>query len=327
MFVTKRLLVAMCLPFVLMNQVSAEEEVLKHEKAFEKKEGMEFIEKKSEGWFFYKDLPPEVKERIRKEALKEMKQDEPPVGSTKWLEKNLPDFRARAQDNASEANIKAYLLMERLATEKAKRYALMTQKVVQDNPYLNFRTFAPGTIRGDQAARFQTVIETEKLAKKISQRVATWFFFNGGDRVAAEQAMELNKFKYASGMESLNVSLNGEPLEVNGFEKFEKDNGISREFKLQTTPALILFDSKTGEYVPFIFGTATKKEMLDRLIAIAHQQEWITEEEYQSTKVMKKKPIEKLLDANLAELNELSKDPEGFVNRLEEIMGVAENEK
>lgn len=294
----------------------------KDPKAYEKKQGMDFIKGKDEGWFFYKDLPPEVKKRIEAKIKKEMMEKEPPVGSSKWLQKELPNLRGQAIDNPTPANVKAYLLMERLTYAKSKRYAEATKKVVLDNPYLNYRTYAPGTIKGSRAAYSKAEFNSEKLGKKLSKRIGLWFFFNGGDAVAEEHARSLNRLRSWTGIEILNVSMNGERLDVPGFEKFEKDNGISKELKVKTTPTVFIFDSQSKEFTLLQIGNLTAREMLKRLVDIAHEFKWLTDKEYQTTVVLKKSPIERLMDANLSELNELADDPKGFVKALEKIMEV-----
>lgn len=302
------------------------EQPAKHDKAYEKKEGVEFLEKKAEGWFFYKDLPPEVKERLKKEAMKEAQKEEEPVGSVKWFQKNLPELRAKAQDNPTEANVKAYLIMERLMMEKAKRYAMMTQKVVMQNPYLNFRTYNPGTIHGKRAQRAVNNIEKENLVRSLNKRFGIWFFFNGGDPVAEAQAKDINEFTSLTQIKVLKISLNGEGLNTPGFGKFEQDNGISKEFDFVASPTMYIYDSKKEEFTHFSNGALNDSEMLENFVLLAKHNGWITEEEFQKTRFVKpKKPIQALLERDLSKLNEISKDSEGFVNQLELMMGVKEN--
>lgn len=86
-----------------------------------------FIERKSEGWFFYKDpkeLPPPpspilVPPKPADTANKAPDKDQQEPFSVSWLRENMPKLLDAAIDNPSKENVEAYMYAQRVAMDKS----------------------------------------------------------------------------------------------------------------------------------------------------------------------------------------------------------------
>jgi hypothetical protein len=128
-----------------------------------------FYARGAEGWFWYAEEPPEPEEPSRRcsnQPIQSPRHRMPgadagtacgprsglrrrlgPTGpaplSAAWLRANLERYRDSAIDDPSPRNVALYLYLQRLAIDKAERFAEATQRAVWSDPLLDETTRRP----------------------------------------------------------------------------------------------------------------------------------------------------------------------------------------
>lgn len=290
----------------------------------EVKQGVEFVEEKDQGWFFYESLPPEVRERIKKEALAEQEEKKPPVGSSAWFRENLPKLRDQAVDNPTEENIKAYLIMERLAIRKSRKYAEATLNTVLNNPYLDQNSYTPSSVRGARAFQEKLSQNQKRVIDKVRGFIGLYVFFEGGDPVSESMLNELSRFVKSHSMEYLLITMNGQPPQNEYFKhaNVTQSKDFEKELGITAPPSVLIYNANEDAFAYLSAGQVHYADFPERVIRVAHSHGWIDEADFQDAIKGYSHPIDKLLDANLDELGDLTGDPYRFNEALENIMGV-----
>lgn len=156
-----------------------------------------FYARGAEGWFWYAEQPPEADEPDETleppPAVAAPPPPEPeqlpsaplaaaaPAGpaplSAAWLRANLERYRDSAIDDPSQGNVALYLYLQRLAIDKAERFAEASQRVVWSDPLLDettrrpLATFAANLVNREAAANREAALtETARVA-------GLWFLF------------------------------------------------------------------------------------------------------------------------------------------------------
>lgn len=292
---------------------------------------MQFIEEKDQGWFFYKDLPEKTKKELAKKIAERMIKSltpppPPPVGSTKWMEKNMPTIRAQAIDNPTNANVKKYLILERLMFEKAKRYAEKTRLIVLKNPYLDSANFRSTNIQGSRIQQKDARDKLNSVLHSHKDSVGIWFFFDQNHPMSDSIAKELQMLENQIDLAVMAVSIDGKPLKNGLYPDFKKNNGFDKKLNLTKFPALVLHNVKSNEFLVLSYGYLTAQTLKQRIISLMYDSKWITEQEYWSTKRGKRDPLHKLIDMDISNFSDSDiEDSERFIEALEVQMGVFKN--
>ena len=250
-----------------------------------------FYARSAEGWFWYAEEPPAAEEP---EQAPEPAPDVtalppaaaepaspasaapggPPPLSAAWLRANLERYRDSAIDDPSPRNVALYLYLQRLAIDKAERFAEATQRVVWSDPLLDettrrpLATFAANLVNREAAAnRDAALTETAKVA-------GLWFLFRSDCPYCEAQAPLLKVLTARYGFDVQAVSLDGKPLPSGFFRDFRADRGQAKALGVVSTPALFLARPPDG-LVPLSQGVLSLAELEQRIVHAATEAGWI----------------------------------------------------
>ena len=189
-----------------------------------------FIDRKAEGWFWYKDSkdapkPPAPKSSapVAPKSSKPADASEEPF-SAKWLQQNMPKLLERAIDSPNKENVEAYLYAQRVAMDKSQVYAESARRVVASDPFLDennrvpLSTYAkPSFLKGVESGK------TEAL-KHLTAVSGLWVFFDSKCEFCRPQIYSVLELARKHGFYTKFISLDGSG--VPELKAFEKDNGM-----------------------------------------------------------------------------------------------------
>ncbi|MDJ0686779.1 MAG: conjugal transfer protein TraF [Alphaproteobacteria bacterium] len=165
---------------------------------------MDFISRHEEGWFFYNEKPepepapkPKPEEEESTAALPAPPETidaspGPIVLSSAWLRENLPRYLDAALDNPTIENVETYKRLERLAVDKATKFAELNHEVTLLYPDLDANTERSLSTAGAQDIDADNAVAAQAILESLSQFVGLLFFFNGDCRPCETQLALLN---------------------------------------------------------------------------------------------------------------------------------------
>lgn len=262
-----------------------------------------FYERKEEGWFWYQkepepveEVPEEVEPLVIEVALPELEPEPEPeptsvptqpsgpaVYSTAWLKDALPKYHLLAIDNPTVENVKAYLYLQRLAIDRAERYATASEMATVGDPFLDetirrpIANFATGTV--DAA----TGLATNQIIRDIAQRAGLFFFFSSECTLCELQAPLIKTLVQHEGFSLVPISINNKNLVTNPFDTYQNNDGHAEMLGVQTLPALFLV-AADGKFSAIGQGAFSLSEIQQRLLIVARRENLISEAEYNKTR-------------------------------------------
>ncbi len=261
-----------------------------------------FIDRKAEGWFWYKD-PPEEKPAEEPEKIPETvtAQTPPPEtapeektapetdmmipGSVAWVRENLPKFLDRAIDDPTDENVMAYLLLQKYSADKSSAYAEKVQLVTMGNPYLDETVNGPSAQGANAVAKSIARNNLEAVRKKLMKRTVLLFVFDDQDMSLAMSGV-VNNYHDHTGFQVIPVSMTGKPLANGLFPNYETDAGIRKLVNVATLPAVFLVGGNKKP-VSVLQGVTAESDLDYRVINVAYREGFITEAEYRSLRTSK----------------------------------------
>jgi len=154
----------------------------------------DFYGKKSEGWFFYNEKYDKKKKKLEKKktpvakAQSQPKKEPlktpvkpvysgPPPLSSAWLKVNLPKYLNKALDDPSPQNVRAYLILQKVALDKSERFTDMSKRISVTDPVLDELTRRPFASSGVNVAAAVANEKGEKVMKQMGKTMGLWVFY------------------------------------------------------------------------------------------------------------------------------------------------------
>lgn len=237
-----------------------------------------FLERKSEGWFWYRDpkdevpkeqpKPPEKSpESPKPEAKPEPKQTKKTEPfSVEWLRENMPKLLDAAINNPTKENVEAYLYAQRVAMDKSQRYAEMTQRVVASDPFLDENNRVP--IASYTKPFF--LRNSQGLMNEALKQVATvgglWVFFDSKCDFCRPQVNTVQTIAKNYGFNTRYISMDGKGLP--NLPEFSNNKGHAQMLNLRITPTTVLVVPPNNFYI-VSQGMMAQNQLAERILLAA----------------------------------------------------------
>ena len=250
-----------------------------------------YYQRKEQGWFWRELLPvpsePAIEvlpdPEVPSPAEETVVPPSPVAFSPEWMRENLPKYRDRALQEPTPENVRAYFYLQRHAMDMAERFALVAQKVVLADPSLDENTRRPISSYGghvfDELARENTV----RVAAKIATMAGVWYFYRSDCPYCAAQNPVLERLQRRIGLAVLPIALDDRTMPEGAFADFVPNRGHAQQLGVTQTPTLYLV-RKPNEFVLLSEGLVTDDGLLERIVHAGHDAQWITDEEFNSTR-------------------------------------------
>ncbi|WP_428098092.1 conjugal transfer protein TraF [Candidatus Rariloculus sp.] len=221
------------------------------------------------GWHFYCDRAAPVKPVESSEAETVL----PPAGPSATEEiarmrQQLEESRATAILQPTPENVAAYLHLQQASLQRASTFSDVFRRVVWSTPELDYTLTRPAGALAKQLWSDNRLAAVQSALANLGERYG--LIYLGDSHCAGCRVFGplLRAFALRHGLDVLAVSMTGEALE--GWPEAVPDNGRAAQLGLvgAPLPAVVLFDTETGEVLPVAFGVVAEDQLAERIYAL-----------------------------------------------------------
>ena len=180
----------------------------------------------------------------------------------------LEESRATAILEPTPDNVAAYLYLQQESLQRAATFSDVFRRVVWSTPELDYTQTRPAGALSKQLWSDERRSAQENALAALGERYGMIYLGDAGCAGCRVFGPLLRAFSLRHGLDVLAVSLTGEALE--GWPEAVPDNGRAAELGLQgaPVPAVVLFDTETGQVLPVSFGVIAEDQLAERIYAL-----------------------------------------------------------
>ena len=221
------------------------------------------------GWHFYCD--PAARGRTEAESP-------PPAGLPRAapsaieeiarMRQELEESRATAILEPTPENVAAYLYLQQESLQRASVFSDAFRRVVWSTPELDYTLTRPAGALAKQLWSDERLMAQQDALANLGDRYGLIYLGDSGCVSCRVFGPLLRAFALRHGLDVLAVSMTGEALE--GWPEAVPDNGRAAQLGLEgaPVPAVVLFDTVTGEVLPVAFGVVAEDQLAERIFAL-----------------------------------------------------------
>ena len=219
-----------------------------------------------EGWFWYRDpLPPKPHAPSAPSTAQKKPKD---LSDFEALQQRLEDLKRVAVMNPSDANLLAYMRLQRMVMDKSQVFADRWQRLVWNSPDLDYgMTGRPTNAMAINVFDDQQRDRDAQTVRNLAATHGLIFVFRSDCPFCHRFAPILKRFEQDFGMTVLAVSLDGGTLP--DYPDARRDNGMAARLNAAAVPALYLTAPARREIRPVGFGLMSMSDLLERVAALA----------------------------------------------------------
>lgn len=251
-----------------------------------------YIEKSREGWFFYREPPPEDEDETERAASWDKLPPEVWMDPEKHravlkrlpLEgvdlKRLPSVFLRelvtakrevALDDPTVPAVTDYIVAQQAAYNRAQRFTDSYQVAMITRPDLDYGSKHPSSVSGHQVeAQVQRESEDNLLAQQ-SSKIGLFFFFTSTCPYCQEQAKTLKLLSDTYNISVFPVSMDGRGLPE--YPRPARDNGMAEKVGVHMVPMVYLAIPQEQFLKPVGAGIMTLAELRERVLVLLQRRE------------------------------------------------------
>ena len=197
----------------------------------------------------------------------------PPAGpsATAEIERmrhELEESRATAILEPTPGNVAAYLYLQQESLQRASTFSDVFRRVVWSTPELDYTLTRPAGALAKQLWSDERLAAVQSALANLGDRYGLIYLGDAGCAGCRVFGPLLRAFAIRHGLDVLAVSLTGEALE--GWPEAVPDNGRAAQLGLagSPVPAVVLFDTETGQVLPVSFGVVAEDQLAERIYAL-----------------------------------------------------------
>ena len=224
------------------------------------------------GWHFYCDGAEEAKDSEPPAAAETPAAAEAvPESATERvaaLRQALGEARAKAVLEPSEANVEAYLHLQREALDRAATFSDAFRRTVWAEPGLDYTLQRPVGALAKHLWADARRAEREQVLRTLGRRYGLIYLGDGSCGACRVFGPLLRAFARRHRLDVLAVSRSGSPLA--GWPEAVADAGRAAALGLDGVPlpALVLYDTRTKRVRPVAFGVVAEDQLAERLFVL-----------------------------------------------------------
>ena len=223
------------------------------------------------GWHFYCDPV------VPSTAARRSTETDPPASTRtgpkataaiERMRQQLEESRAVAILEPTPENVSAYLYLQQESLQRAATFSDVFRRVVWSTPELDYTLTRPAGALSKQLWSDERLAAVQSALAKLGERYGLIYLGDAGCAGCRVFGPLLRAFALRHGLDVLAVSLTGEALE--GWPEAVPDNGRAAELGLDgaPVPAVVLYDTETGQVLPVSFGVVAEDQLAERIYAL-----------------------------------------------------------
>ena len=229
------------------------------------------------GWHFYCDpaapgnraagRSPEEEEPTAQAAVP-AKTETGAIAEIERVRQALEESRAVAILQPTPGNVAAYLHLQQAQLQRAATFSDVFRRVVWSTPELDYTLTRPAGALSKQLWSDERLAARQEALANLGERYGLIYLGDAQCAGCRVFGPLLRAFALRHGLDVLAVSLTGEALE--GWPEAVPDNGRAAELGLQgaPVPAVVLFDTETGQVLPVSFGVVAEDQLAERIYVL-----------------------------------------------------------
>lgn len=250
--------------------------------------GDRWLDRKSEGWFWYKAEPEPVEPEEVKPQPKEPVSTTPPPQeagpaplSSAWIRENIQAYLDAAIDNPTPENVAAFLYIQRYAMDKSFAFMDASQEVTLGNSAFDEINRRPTATFANRKLDQLATDNHQSVLGKIS-RLAGIFFFMDSTEASIAQATVLDMLARNYEFDMIKVAADGHP-DLISIQGIRGDAGHVAQMGITSLPAIVLL-TQDGVYDIVSQAPVSYTDLQKRILVSAKRLGVISENEFNSTR-------------------------------------------
>ena len=263
-----------------------------------------FFKEHAEGWFWYQEPPPVL---FQEEPILAPDKPDPPLAaspappavapepsaaavtseaaplSAPWFRQNLEHYRDAAIDDPTPENIRTYLYLQRVAMDKASRFADAVQLAAYQDPFLDEGVRRPLASFAAAQQSQQAGEARQAVTRSLAAMAGIWFFYRSDCPHCHLQATVLQTLERLYGFQVYPIALDGAPLPDHLYPHYTTDQGQARLLGVATVPALFLA-RPPDDLLLIGYGALSLDQLLSRMLTVAAEAGWIDKADFNRTR-------------------------------------------
>ena len=221
------------------------------------------------GWHFYCDpAAPGRRSEPESSVPVPVPSESGAVAEIARMRQALEASRAVAILEPTPDNVAAYLYLQQESLQRAATFSDVFRRVVWSTPELDYTLTRPAGALSKQLWSDERRSAQENALATLGERYGLIYLGDAGCVGCRVFGPLLRAFAIRHGLDVLAVSLTGEALE--GWPEAVPDNGRAAELGLDgaPVPAVVLFDTETGQVLPVSFGVVAEDQLAERIYVL-----------------------------------------------------------
>lgn len=196
-----------------------------------------------------------------------------PLESFRKFQEDIKFKREMAVWEPSRENVREYLKMQIIASNKASMFSQRFAEIGWQEPELSAVVNNPVSAIGRADYKGLEARNTNSKMAELRARYGLFYFYAGNCAACRTFSPIMKSFSDYHKFEVMAVSTDGEPNPY--FDNWRKDNGTAVRMGLTQglTPAVVLFDMETRETIPVGFGVMSQSDLEYRIINLTGNDE------------------------------------------------------
>lgn len=220
------------------------------------------------GRYFYCDRQEEQTAPEKPSVIEVKPQPKTAMDELREIQKELEEVKARAVLHPSAENVAAYIRLQRTHLDRAGYFADQWQRVVWQDPSLDYTLLRPVNTLGKRQWLDQRKEEKRELLSRLNERYGVFYVFAASCGACRDFGPVLRAFVDEHGLDVKAISLDGG--ESIYFPNAVRDTGQLQRLGLSNiaTPAVVLFDAVERKVIPVSFGLVSHADLAQRVFLL-----------------------------------------------------------
>lgn len=209
-----------------------------------------------EGWYWYREAKVGKNKNINQN----------PVQTMEYLKKQVTYNLDKAILNPTPENLRNYMEIQNFITNKSSEFSNTWQKVLLENPNLDYSLTHPTTSLGRQVYLNQYSQKIENSIHDFAAKYGLFFFYKADCPYCEMMAPILKNFTTHYKISLIPVSNNANFLTE--FPESKINSGQIENLNINIFPALFAIEPKNKKIIPISYGFMTEDLLCERILKI-----------------------------------------------------------
>ena len=220
-----------------------------------------YFDSHEKGWHWYEEPPaPEKPEQVSTPT--------DPTEQMNAVRATVTRALNQAILEPTEENVSTYIALQNQVSHQSGQFANVWQKVLLDQPNLNYSLIHPTNQIGSQIDTDSQHAKEDQAIAKLASETGLFFFYHSTCPYCQRFAPILKDFSTRYGITVIPVTTDG--ISLPEFPNSKVDAGQARKFNVTVEPALFAVNPYTHRAYPVSYGLLTESDLRKRILDLAN---------------------------------------------------------